>query len=489
MRARIAWCVGVVVALMALCVARADEPRFRVVAMAEHGGVHAPYVAAARKWLNQLAVDQNFAIDYIENAEKIDDEFLSHYQLFIQLNYPPYNWPAPAKAAFEKAITQGTIGWVGFHHASLLGEFDGFAMWPWFHDFMGGIRWKNYIATFAAATVNVEDKSHPIMSGVPGAFPIKLEEWYTWEQSPRANVRVIASVDESTYSPDSKIKMGDHPVIWSNEKVAARNVYIFMGHSPVLFESDEYTKIFRNAIFWAANKEEIGRFKVLAFYSTKVEKDHVAFANDALKFYSALAEKNHYVFDATTDWSKLNEKTLANYDVIVWLNDSPHSPEQRAAFENYMTHGGAWLGCHVAGYNDKFTKWPWFVDFLGGAVFYENNWPPMPAKVIVDTTDHPATKRLPKQYLSPANEFYRWIPSPRLDKDIEVLVTLDPAQYPFGKKDFIHEGDTPVVWTNKKYRMLYVNMGHGDKVLSDETQNKLYEDAIEWLGDKKIAGN
>ena len=27
-----------------------------------------------------------------------------------------------------------------------------------------------------------------------------------------------------------------------------------MGHSPVLFESDAYKTIFRNAIFWAAGK-------------------------------------------------------------------------------------------------------------------------------------------------------------------------------------------------------------------------------------------
>lgn len=28
---------------------------------------------------------------------------------------------------------------------------------------------------------------------------------------------------------------------------------------------------------------------------------------------------------------------------------------------------GAWMGFHAAGYNDKDTGWPWFVDFLGGA--------------------------------------------------------------------------------------------------------------------------
>ena len=32
-----------------------------------------------------------------------------------------------------------------------------------------------------------------------------------------------------------------------------------------------------------------------------------------------------------------------------------------------MEAGGAWMGFHAAGYNDKDTGWLWFVDFLGGA--------------------------------------------------------------------------------------------------------------------------
>ncbi len=232
----------------------AEPPQFRVVALAEAASIHAPYVAAAKEWLNRMATAHHFAIDYLEKTDSIDDAFLARYQLFIQLDYPPYKWTPTAMAAFTKYITEGKGGWIGFHHASLLGEFDGTTMWPWFHDFMGGIRWKDYIRTFAGATVNVEDKTHPILQGVPPSFFVKKEEWYTWDKSPRANVHVIASVDESTYVPDSKIKMGDHPVIWSNEKMAARNVYIFMGHSPELFESKEYKTIFRNAIFWAAGK-------------------------------------------------------------------------------------------------------------------------------------------------------------------------------------------------------------------------------------------
>ena len=226
-------------------------------------------------------------------------------------------------------------------------------------------------------------------------------------------------------------------------------------------------------------------FKVLAFYSTDVEPDHVKTAKDALFFYQELAAKRNFILDTTTDWAKLNENDLKPYRLILWLNNFPQTPEQRAAFENYMEHGGGWIGFHVAAYNDKDTHWPWFVRFLGGAVFYTNNWPVLPAKLTVDDPTHPVTNGLPATYQAPANEWYLWKPSPRLNKDVRVFVTLDPSNYPIGQKDIITEGDLPVVWTNTKYRMLYINMGHGPLVYADPTQNKLFENAILWLGNKK----
>lgn len=226
-------------------------------------------------------------------------------------------------------------------------------------------------------------------------------------------------------------------------------------------------------------------FKVLAFYSTDVEPAHVLTANDALAFFRDLAAKDNFTFDETTDWGKLNDNDLNNYQLILWLNNFPQTPEQRSAFEKYMEHGGGWLGFHVAGYNDKTTNWPWFVDFMGGAVFYTNNWPPLPAKLLVDERSHPVTKQLPATYEAPANEWYLWKPSPRLNKNVLVLVTLDPANYPIGIKDVITGGDLPVVWTNTKYRMIYMNMGHGEKIYSDATQNTLFRNAILWLGNRK----
>jgi YVTN family beta-propeller protein len=223
-------------------------------------------------------------------------------------------------------------------------------------------------------------------------------------------------------------------------------------------------------------------FQVVAFYSPNAEPDHVQFAEQAVKFFSDLAAKDNFVFLSTTDWANLNPEYLKKYQVVIWLNESPSSPDQRLAFQHYIEGGGAWLGFHAAGYNDKDTNWPWFVDFLGGAVFHINSWPPLPARLVVDDRTHPATANLPAAFVAPANEWYVWKPSPRLNNDVRVLVTFDPSNYPLGLKDVLTGGDLPVVWTNTKYKMIYMNMGHGEKIFTDATQNRLFEDAIVSLG-------
>jgi type 1 glutamine amidotransferase len=247
--------VGVAIQSCA-CAATAQQkkPQFKVIAIAENGGIHQPFVDAAKVWLAHEAIADGFTIDYIENTDKIDDAFLAQYKLFIQLNYPPYAWTPTAVAAFQKYIEEGRGGWIGFHHATLLGEFDGYAMWPWFSNFMGGIRFTKYIPTFVTGTVTVEAPEHPVMKNLPGKFVIENEEWYTYDRSPRPNVHVLASVDENSYSPPSAIKMGDHPVVWTNEHVKARNVYIFMGHHGELFQNNAFTTLFHNSILWAAQQ-------------------------------------------------------------------------------------------------------------------------------------------------------------------------------------------------------------------------------------------
>ena len=226
----------------------------KVLVLTERGGQHGGFTDAGLKWLAAEGAKGNFSITEINNARNITEAYLSQFSLVIQLDFPPYTWPKEAEDAFVKYIEEGRGGWIGFHHATLLGEFDGYPMWQWFSDFMGGVRFKNYIAPLADGTLIVEDKQHPVMKDVPASFVVPDDEWYTYDKSPRPNVHVLANVDESSYTPASDIKMGDHPVVWVNESKKARNVYFQIGHSSKLYETEGFTTMFRNAINWTLER-------------------------------------------------------------------------------------------------------------------------------------------------------------------------------------------------------------------------------------------
>ena len=246
---KLAW-----IALMLLGCITEVQAKQQVLVIAELGGQHEAFTQTGLSWLHGQAKALDFCITEISDCSKLKAGEVGQYDLIVQLNYPPYMWSDSSAKELEQAIDNGTVAWIGFHHASLLGEFDGFGIWQWFSDFLGGIRFKNYIAEKADGEMTVEDPGHPIMAGVNPKFVIREDEWYTYDKNPRPNVHVLASVDENTYHPASAIRMGDHPVIWTNPKKAARNVYFQIGHSASLFENQDFVRMFTNALLWGLNR-------------------------------------------------------------------------------------------------------------------------------------------------------------------------------------------------------------------------------------------
>jgi chitinase len=221
-----------------------------VLVLTERGGQHGSFTDAGLAWLEKTGNEMGFQITEINSTSPITKEYLDRFDLIVQLDFPPYTWTDEAAKAFIEYIEKGKGGWIGFHHATLLGEFDGYPMWDWFSDFMGGIVYQNYNATLTDGEVYVEDASHPVTKGVEPRFLLQDEEWYIYDKSPRGNVKVLASADESTYYPPTEIKMGDHPVVWINENVKARNVYFQFGHGEILYKDNNFLNMFRNAIEW-----------------------------------------------------------------------------------------------------------------------------------------------------------------------------------------------------------------------------------------------
>jgi uncharacterized protein len=252
--------------------AQPPAPRFRVLVIAElldpkspdGNEIHRPFVEAAKRWLGRLAADSGFTVTYLGSPNTITDAMLDSVDVIWQMNYTPFRWNATAKAALEKYLDEGRGGWLGDHHAGLYGPAVTKETWPWFSEkLLGGINYRNYVSSFASGIVRVEDRAHPVFAHVPPSFSIATEEWYVWDRSPRAKVHVLASVDESTYvfadPSQRRIRMGDHPVIWTNDALKARNLYIFMGHHPDLFDNRAYTTLLTSSIMWIANEPATGR--------------------------------------------------------------------------------------------------------------------------------------------------------------------------------------------------------------------------------------
>ncbi len=268
-----------------------------------------------------------------------------------------------------------------------------------------------------------------------------------------------------------------------------------------------YLLILLTTLCWAAPLKAQPAFKVIAFYTAKEDQAHISFVHEANKWFPAMAALHNFSYDSTNDWSKLNDTFLKAYQVVVFLDTRPDAPEQRAAFERYMKNGGAWMGFHFAGFaltpSDFPQDWDWYHNvFIGAGQYKGNTWRPVPANLLVEDSTHPATKELPHMFRSSANEWYSWEKDLRDNPDIDILLSIDSSSFPLGTGpkpyEIWHSGYYPVAWTNKRYRMIYMNMGHNDidyehktnKELSfqfgNPVQDKFILDGVLWLGGAKL---
>ncbi|WP_316803847.1 ThuA domain-containing protein [Pedobacter nototheniae] len=261
------------------------------------------------------------------------------------------------------------------------------------------------------------------------------------------------------------------------------------------------------AIF--AQQAQKTKFNVIAFYTAKNDQAHISYVHEANKWFPEMAKKYHFSYDSTANWSNLNAGFLSKYKVVLFLDTRPEEPAQREAFRKYMENGGGWMGFHFSAFalekSAYDTNWDWYHNiFLASGAYGSNTWRPTSATLKVENRKHPVTKSLPKTFKAQPNEWYRWQNDLRKNPDIDILLSIDSTSFPLGTGPKEHEiwrnGYYPVVWTNKNYKMLYVNMGHNDidyehkfdktnKTLSytfdNKIQNRMIMNALIWLGTGK----
>jgi hypothetical protein len=98
-----------------------------------------------------------------------------------------------------------------------------------------------------AGVIAVADKDHPA-TGHLGATWARRDEWYAFTDNPRPRVRVLLTVDETSYEGGT---MGaDHPIAWCHERLGGRSFYTALGHTEESFAEPAFLRHLHGALSW-----------------------------------------------------------------------------------------------------------------------------------------------------------------------------------------------------------------------------------------------
>lgn len=233
-------------------------------------------------------------------------------------------------------------------------------------------------------------------------------------------------------------------------------------------------------------------FRVLAIgFTSGGDMAHADFAVEANKWFAEKGEELFFYYESYTDYSKLNDEDLANYDLVMFLNGIPGSTSEQDAFRRYMENGGAFMAYHSA----AFAMWSdhtppsdwhdWYHNTLlrsgeygnrpyedGSGGIYWNTWDPTADYLLAETETHYTTKNLDLdengEFLSAPCEWYAWSNDLLTDDEVTVLLTLNPTpERPAGNDpregmeyQIWTSGKHPIAWANNEYKMIYMNWGH-----------------------------
>jgi len=215
---------------------------------------HRDGIAGGASAIASLADQHGWGFFHTENGAVFNTRDLAQFSAVVFLNASGDMLSGQQERDFQGWLEAGG-GWLGIHAA---GD-DSHLAWRWYRDNLIGADFTAHIMDpqFQLATVMLENQDHPVLNGMPDIWE-HTEEWYSWEKSPRfEGFTILATLDEESYVPVMKfmgkerdLRMGDHPVVWSNCIGSGRSVYMAMGHRAEAFDQPEVRRLIANSLAW-----------------------------------------------------------------------------------------------------------------------------------------------------------------------------------------------------------------------------------------------
>jgi type 1 glutamine amidotransferase len=197
------------------------------------------------KAIEKLGAEHHFKVDATEDSSAFTTTNLARYRAVVFLSTSGHVFNEQQEEAFKDYIEGG--GGLAAIHAATAGDVGTEGPWQWYGDALCA-KFTNHSA-IVQATVQVEDRRHPSTAALPERW-VRTDEWYNFISSPRGKVRVLASLDETTYKGGTMGK--DHPIAWWRKVGKGRVWYTALGHTEESFVEPLFLRHLLGGIEFAA---------------------------------------------------------------------------------------------------------------------------------------------------------------------------------------------------------------------------------------------
>ncbi|MFE9375008.1 ThuA domain-containing protein [Streptomyces sp. NPDC006855] len=197
-----------------------DRTAKRVLVFSKTAGFRHDSIPAGIEALKEIGEDADITVDSTESAAQFTTSNLARYDAVVFLSTTGDVLNAEQQKAFENYVANGG-GYVGIHAAADT-EYD----WEFYGGLVGA--YFDSHPQIQPATVRVEDHDHPATAHLDEEWE-RTDEWYNYRTNPRDKAKVLATLDETTYTGGNM--KGDHPISWCQTYQGGRSFYTGLGHT------------------------------------------------------------------------------------------------------------------------------------------------------------------------------------------------------------------------------------------------------------------
>ncbi|GAA4135041.1 ThuA domain-containing protein [Actinomadura keratinilytica] len=213
----------------------------RVLVFTRTAGYRHASIPAGAEAVRELGADHGFMVDVTDDTVMFSPDILARYRALVFLSTTGELFTDAHRRALESYV-RGGGGFAGVH-AAADAEYD----WPFYGELVGA-RFARH-PDVQSATVLVQDRDHPATAHLRRTWT-RTDEWYDFASAPSARVRVLLTVDESSYEGAG---MGEpHPLAWCHDVGEGRCFYTALGHTAESFTEPQFRAHLLGGIRYAA---------------------------------------------------------------------------------------------------------------------------------------------------------------------------------------------------------------------------------------------